>query len=104
MEVHEQDNLKNKLCALREGGEKANEAALPGKEAAETPQLISDSFLSAEEDKLFGELEKEGGLVSSLQEMKQSADSKQSLDLRDDNQLETLQVFQCNKWVALTAQ
>ncbi|XP_047193520.1 pericentrin isoform X4 [Scophthalmus maximus] len=99
LEVHEQDNLKNKLCALREGGEKANEASLPGKEAAETPQLISDSFLSAEEDKLFGELEKEGGLVSSLQEMKQSADSKQSLDLRDDNQLETLQAH-CDRLVS----
>ena len=102
--MNEQDDLKNKLGALMEEGEKEITAMLLGKEAAETP----DTVPSEEEDKLVGELEKEAGflshqkqpelLVSSLQEMKQSA------ELRDDNQLQTLQVFKYNKCVLLTAQ
>ncbi|XP_034431835.1 pericentrin isoform X3 [Hippoglossus hippoglossus] len=90
-EMNEQDDLKNKLGALMEEGQKEIAAMLLGKEAAETP----DTVPSGEEDKLVGELEKEAGflshqkqpelLVSSLQEMKKSA------ELRDDNQLQTLQ-------------
>ncbi|XP_060938561.1 pericentrin [Limanda limanda] len=94
-EMNEQDDLKNKLGALMEEGEKEIAAILLGKEAAETPLLAPGTIPSEEENKLVGELEKEAGflshqkqpelLVSSLQEMKQSA------ELGDDNQLKTLQ-------------
>ncbi|XP_069391966.1 pericentrin isoform X4 [Paralichthys olivaceus] len=93
-EMNEQD-LKNKLGALMEEGEKEKAAMFLGKEASETLLLAPDIVPLKEEDKLVGELEKEAGfpshqkqpelLVSSLQEIKQSA------ELSDDNQLQTLQ-------------
>ncbi|XP_040916208.1 pericentrin isoform X2 [Toxotes jaculatrix] len=102
LKTHEQDNLKNKLSALMEEREKDNAVMLKGKDAAETLLLVPDTFSSEERDKLVGEQEKEAALlshqklqellVSSLQEVKQSTDSgKQSPELRDDNQLQTLQ-------------
>ncbi|XP_062252996.1 pericentrin isoform X2 [Platichthys flesus] len=94
-EMNDQDDLKNKLGALMEEGEKEIAAMFVGKEAADTPLLAPSTGPSEKEDKLVGELEKEAGflshqkqpemLVSSLQEMKQSA------ELRHDNQLQTLQ-------------
>ncbi|XP_071353542.1 pericentrin isoform X2 [Trachinotus anak] len=106
LKAHEQDNLKNKLSALMEDQEKENAVMLMGEKASETLLLVPDNFPSKEEDKLAGELKKEQEkeaallshqkqqelLVSSLQEIKQSADSvRQSPELRDDNQLQTLQ-------------
>ncbi|XP_053290033.1 pericentrin isoform X3 [Pleuronectes platessa] len=94
-EMNDQDDLKNKLGALMEEGEKEIAAMLFGKESAETSLLAPSTGPSEEEDKLVGKLEKEAGflshqkqpepLVSSLQEVKQSA------ELRHDNQLQTLQ-------------
>ncbi|XP_039994200.1 pericentrin isoform X3 [Xiphias gladius] len=101
LKAREQGILKNKLSALME--EKENAVVLMGKEAAETLLLVPDTFPSEEEDKPVGELKKEAAppshqkqqqelLASSLQEIKQSADSaKQSPELKDDNQLKTLQ-------------
>ncbi|XP_026170864.1 pericentrin isoform X4 [Mastacembelus armatus] len=98
LKAHEQDNLKNKLSASVE----ENENAMLGKEVGETLQLICDTSPSEVEDKVVGELEKKALLlshqeqqellVSSLQEIKHSADcAKQSPELRDDKQLQTLQ-------------
>ncbi|KAM9842917.1 pericentrin [Aulostomus maculatus] len=104
----EQDNLKNKLSALMEDRENENAVLLTGMEAeisAKTSLLLSAS-LSAEEDKLVGELkeeqEKESAflshqkqqelLIASPQEMKMTINStKQSPKRGDDNKLQTLQ-------------
>lgn len=110
LKAYEQENLKNKLCALLEEREKEKAVTLMGKEAeisAETSLLAPATFPSVEGDKLVGELKKEkesAALVShqkqeelletSLQEIKQTAEStKQSPELRDDNKLRTLQVY-----------
>ncbi|KAM7376064.1 hypothetical protein PAMP_005812 [Pampus punctatissimus] len=98
LKAHEQDNLKNKLSALLEEREKENAVMFIRKKAeisAETSLLVPATFPSVVEDKLVGELknEKESTLPShQQQEIKQSAEStKQSPELRDDNQLRTLQ-------------
>ncbi|XP_076604354.1 pericentrin isoform X2 [Chaetodon auriga] len=104
LKAHEQDNLKNKLSALMEERGKENAVLLMGKEAAETCLLVPSPSPSEEADKLVEELknEKEDALPShqtqqellllSLQEIKQASESaKQSPELRDDNQLQTLQ-------------
>lgn len=116
--AHEQDNLKNKLSALMEEREKENEVMLMGKEAAETSLLVPATSPSEEENKLVGELknkqENEAALPShqkqqellllSLQEIKQPAISaKQRPELGDDNQLQTLQVHQYDKWVCVNS-
>lgn len=108
LKTHEQDNLKNKLSALMEEREKKNAITLMGKEAAETSLLVPATSPSEEGDKLVGELkdeqEKEAALLShqkqqellvlSLQEIKQTSNSaKQNPKLKDDNQLQTLQVI-----------
>lgn len=113
LKAHELDNLKNKLSALMEERGKENAVLLVGKEAAETCLLVPSPSPSEEGDKLVGELknesEKEAALPShqtqhellllSLQEIKQASQSaKQSPELSDDNQLQTLQVYQYN-WV-----
>ncbi|XP_070776144.1 pericentrin [Enoplosus armatus] len=106
LNAHEQDNLKNKLSALMEEREKENAVMLMGKEGAETSLLVLATSQSEEGGKLAGELrneqEKEAALLShqkqqellvlSLREIKQASNSaKQSPELRDDNQLQTLQ-------------
>ncbi|XP_053191638.1 pericentrin [Scomber japonicus] len=108
LKAYEQENLKNKLCALLEEREEEKAVMLMGKEAeisAETSLLAPATFPSVEGDKLVGELKKEKEsaalvshqkqeelLVTSLQEIKQTAEStKQSPELRDDNKLRTLQ-------------
>ncbi|XP_027130303.1 pericentrin isoform X5 [Larimichthys crocea] len=106
LRVHEQDNLKNKLSALMEEREKETAVMLMGNDAAETCLLVSATSPSEDRDKLVRELknekEKEAALLShqkqqellelSLQEIKQDSQSaKQSPELRDDNQLQTLQ-------------
>ncbi|XP_041809392.1 pericentrin isoform X2 [Chelmon rostratus] len=106
LKAHELDNLKNKLSALMEERGKENAVLLVGKEAAETCLLVPSPSPSEEGDKLVGELknesEKEAALPShqtqhellllSLQEIKQASQSaKQSPELSDDNQLQTLQ-------------
>ncbi|XP_044023203.1 pericentrin isoform X3 [Siniperca chuatsi] len=106
LKAHEQDNLKNKLSAIMEEREKENAVMLMGKEGAETSPLVPATSPSEEEDKLVGELkneqEKEAALLShqkqqellvlSLREIKQASNSaRQSPELRDDNQLQTLQ-------------
>lgn len=103
LKAHEQDNLKNKLSALMEEREKENAVMLMGKEAPETCLLYPAYSPAKEGDKLVGEeaalpFEKQHELlVVSLQEMKQASKSaKQSPELRDDNQLQTLQVYQYN--------
>ncbi|CAJ1074387.1 pericentrin isoform X4 [Xyrichtys novacula] len=97
--THEQDNLKNKLSALM-GEKEKNVVAFTGEEAAETSLLLPDISSSEETEKLVGgiknEQEKEATLLShqapSLQEIKQASDSaKQNVELKDDNQLQTLQ-------------
>lgn len=108
LRAHEQDNLKNKLSALMEEREKETAVMLMGNDAAETCLLVSATSPSEDRDKLVRELknekEKEAALLShqkqqellelSLQEIKQDSQSaKQSPELRDDNQLQTLQVY-----------
>lgn len=108
--AHEQDNLKNKLSALMEERENENNV-LREKEAAESRLLSAASSLSEDGDKLAAELktekEKAGELpphprqqellVSPLQETKEASESaKQSPELRDSNQLQTLQVQPCD--------
>lgn len=108
LKAHEHDNLKNKHSALLEEREKENAVIGMGEDTAETLLLVADNFPSEEEDKLAGELENEPEkeaalpshqkqqepLVSSLQEMNQSADSvRHSPELSDDNQMQTLQVY-----------
>ncbi|XP_042356085.1 pericentrin isoform X2 [Plectropomus leopardus] len=109
LKAHEQDNLKNKLSALMDDREKEKAVMLKGNEAT-GPSLFAPATSSSEEgDKLVGDLkneqEREAGLSShqkqqellllSLQDIKQPAISaKQSSELRDDNQLQTLQA-QC---------
>lgn len=116
LNAHEQDNLKNKLSALMNTRE--NAVMLTGEEAAEPSPPAPATSPSEEEDKLVGELkneqEKEAGfpshqkqqelLLLSPQEIKQPAISaKQSPELRDDNQLQTLQVHQYDKWVCVNS-
>lgn len=107
MKAREQDNLKNKFSALMEEREQET-AVILGKETAETLLLVPDSSSSEQEDKVVGELESEAALlshqkqqallVSSLQEIKQNGGcAKQSRELRDDNQLQNLQVNQYNE-------
>lgn len=104
LKAHEQDNLKNKLSALMEEREKENAVMLMGKEAPETCLLVPAYSPAEEGDKLAGEeaalpshQKQHELLVMSLQEMKQASKSaKQSPELRDDNQLQTLQVYQYN--------
>ncbi|XP_025756941.1 pericentrin [Oreochromis niloticus] len=104
LKVHEQDSLRSKLCALSEEWEQENVVMLTVKEteiSAETSLLVSGTFPSDEDEKLVGELKEEETalqshqkqqelLVSSLQEIKQTADLE-STEFRDDNQLQTLQ-------------
>uniref|UniRef100_A0A3Q4I7N9 Pericentrin n=1 Tax=Neolamprologus brichardi TaxID=32507 RepID=A0A3Q4I7N9_NEOBR len=104
LKVYEQDSLRSKLCALSEEREQENVVMLTVKEteiSAETSLLISSTFPSDEDEKLVGELKEEETalqshqkqqelLVSSLQEIKQTADLE-STEFRDDNQLQTLQ-------------
>lgn len=116
LKAHEQDNLKNKLSALM--GEKENTVKLMGKEAAETSLLVPATSPSEEGHKLAGELkneqDKEAALLShhnqqellvlSLQEIKQTSNSAtQSPELGDGNQLQTLQVYDHNKWVCVNS-
>ncbi|XP_038584251.1 pericentrin isoform X3 [Micropterus salmoides] len=106
LKAHEQDNLKNKLSAFVEEREKENAVTLMGKEGAETSLLVPAISPSEGGDKLVGKLkneqEKEAVLSShqkqqellilSLREIKEtSKSSKQSPELRDDNQLQMLQ-------------
>lgn len=108
LKTHEQDNLKNKLSAFVEEREKENAVTLMGKEGAETSLLVPAISSSEGGDKLVGKLkneqEKEAALSShqkqqellilSLREIKEtSKSSKQSPELRDDNQLQMLQVI-----------
>lgn len=110
-----QNHPKNQFGALTEG-EKENAVVLIGKDAANTSLLVPSTSPSDGEDKLVGgpenELEKEAALpsyqkpqelnLSSLQEMKPPAISaKQSSELHHDNQLQTLQVHQYDKWVCV---
>ncbi|XP_034530488.1 pericentrin isoform X2 [Notolabrus celidotus] len=96
--THEQDNLKNKLSALMEERQNQNLVTFMGNEAAETPLLLPETPSSEEGEKLEGEIknkqERKAELLShqvlSLQEMKQ-ASTKQNAQLKDDNQLLTLQ-------------
>ncbi|XP_042078537.1 pericentrin isoform X4 [Haplochromis burtoni] len=104
LKVYEQDSLRSKHCALSEEREQENVVMLTVKEteiSAETSLLISGTFPSDEDEKLVGELKEEETalqshqkqqelLVSSLQEIKQTADLE-STEFRDDNQLQTLQ-------------
>jgi len=114
LKAHEQDNLKNKLSALMEEREKENAVLLTGKEAAETSLLVPVITPSEEEDKLVGELknkqaalpshQKQQDLLLSQQEIKQPAISaEQILELRDDKQLQTLQVRRVISVFLLTA-
>lgn len=106
LKAHEQDNLKNKLSALMEERETQNAVMLVGKEA-ETCLLVPAFSPSEGGDQLVGvpKCEKEAALASqqkqhepSLQEMKQDSKStKRSPELGDDNQLQTLQVYQVNE-------
>ncbi|XP_026194895.1 pericentrin-like isoform X2 [Anabas testudineus] len=102
LKAQEQDNLKNKLRALMDEREKEN-AVMLGKEAAETLLLAPDTSPSEQEGKVVGRPGNEAALlshqkqqvllVSSLQEMKQNGDCAiQSQDVRDDSQLQKLQV------------
>uniref|UniRef100_A0A3B5B329 Pericentrin-like n=1 Tax=Stegastes partitus TaxID=144197 RepID=A0A3B5B329_9TELE len=92
LKANEQDNLKNKVSALLEEREKENAVMLTEEEAeitAQTSLPVSATFPLEGEDKLVGELKKEQEkeavlsslqkqqelLVSSLQEIKQTADS-----------------------------
>ncbi len=108
LKAHEQDNLKNKLCALMEEKEKENAVTLKENEAAKTCLLVPAASPLEDGDKLAGKLkskkEEEAVLLShqklqelpvlSLQEIKQALISaKQNPELRDDNQLQTLQVY-----------
>lgn len=115
MKVYEQDSLRSKHCALSEEREQENVVMLTVKEteiSAETSLLISGTFPSDEDEKLVGELKEEETalqshqkqqelLVSSLQEIKQTADLE-STEFRDDNQLQTLQVCQYHKCAIIT--
>lgn len=105
LKAQEQDNLKNKFSALMEEREKETEVML-GKEAAE--KLAPETSQSEQADKVVGEPENEAALqslqkqqvllVSSLQDMKQKGDcAKQSQELRDVSQRQTLQVSLNNK-------
>ncbi|XP_029316030.1 LOW QUALITY PROTEIN: pericentrin [Cottoperca gobio] len=102
LKVHEQDNLKN----IMEEREKEKAVMLTEKEASETSPLVPATSPSEEKNKLVGELknklEKEAALPShqkpqellllSQQDIKQpTIPAKQSPELRDDNQLQTLQ-------------
>ncbi|KAM3870972.1 pericentrin [Diretmus argenteus] len=87
LNVHEQDNLKNKLCALLEARDK--EEVMMGGEQIKTSLLLPSTFPSVESEKLLGELKEvqeeeavllsclkqQELLVSSVQEMKQAGDS-----------------------------
>lgn len=91
--VHEQDNLNNKFSALMEESTKENVVTLQGNEAAETCLLASAYSPSEEGDDLIREDKTEELLVVSLQETTRASDcAKQSPNLRNDNQLQTLQV------------
>ncbi|XP_008275148.1 pericentrin [Stegastes partitus] len=112
LKANEQDNLKNKVSALLEEREKENAVMLTEEEAeitAQTSLPVSATFPLEGEDKLVGELKKEQEkeavlsslqkqqelLVSSLQEIKQTADSvkqnSESPKLRDESQLQKIQ-------------
>ncbi|XP_070699119.1 pericentrin [Pempheris klunzingeri] len=106
LKAHEQDNLKNKLSALLEEREKENAVMLMGKAAVDSSLQVPATSPSEEGHKLVGELKNEQGkeaallshqkqqdpLVLSLQEIKQASNSaKQSPELKDANQMQTLQ-------------
>ncbi|XP_054861917.1 pericentrin isoform X3 [Amphiprion ocellaris] len=108
LKANEQDNLKNKLGALLEEREKENVVMLTDEEAeitTETSLLVPATLSSEEEDKVVGELKKEQEkkavlsshqkqqelLVSSLQEIKQTAVSVKESPKRDESQLQKLQ-------------
>ncbi|XP_030575002.1 pericentrin isoform X2 [Archocentrus centrarchus] len=114
LKAHEQDSLRNKLSALLEDRKQENVVMLTVKETkitAETSLLIPATLPLDEEEKLVGELKEEKEtalcshqkqqelLISSLQEIKQTADSE-NREFRDDNQLQSLQAH-CEHLMAL---
>lgn len=96
MKACEQDSLKNKVGALMEG-DKGN---------AVTLMLVPDAESSEQADKTVGEKEpvllshqkQQELLVLPLQEVKQSAECAK--ELKDDNRLQTLQVYKHNNMTA----
>ncbi|XP_058471141.1 pericentrin [Solea solea] len=87
LKAHEQNNLKNKLDALTE----ETASVLLAKEAGETLLLVP----SGQDNKLAVEYEKEAALLSNQKEPELLVSSlqeiKQSPELKDYNQLQTLQ-------------
>lgn len=121
LKAHEQDNLKNKLSALMEEREKQKAVTLMGNEVAEACLVVAATFPSEDGDKLVRELKDEKEeeaaarpshqeqqeLLVSAGEMKQAfISAKQIPELRDDSQLQTLQVYQynqCNKYICVSS-